>query len=44
MQKSEHGDNGAVRFKNLILNRGKNNAAVTEGDLATSKILSKKLP
>ena len=31
MQKSEHGDNGAVRFKNLILNRGKNNAAVTEG-------------
>lgn len=32
MQKSEHGDNGAVRFKNLILNRGKNKAAVTEGD------------
>jgi hypothetical protein len=31
MQKSEHGDNEAVRFKNLILNRGKNNAAVTEG-------------
>ena len=31
MQKSEHGDNAAERLKNLILNRGKNNAAVTEG-------------
>ncbi|MEG4856516.1 ATP-binding protein [Microcoleus sp. K1-B6] len=31
MQKFEQGDNGAVRFKNLILNRRKNNAAVTEG-------------
>ncbi|MDP8935340.1 MAG: HAMP domain-containing protein, partial [Cyanobacteriota bacterium] len=31
MQKFEQGDNRAVRFKNLILNRRKNNAAVTEG-------------
>ncbi|MEG5016282.1 MULTISPECIES: ATP-binding protein [unclassified Microcoleus] len=31
MQKFEQGENRAVRFKNLILNRGKNNAAVTEG-------------
>jgi len=31
MQKFEQGENGAVRFNNLILNRRKNNAAVTEG-------------
>ncbi|MEG4085640.1 ATP-binding protein [Microcoleus sp. POL10_C6] len=31
MQKFEQRENRAVRFKNLILNRRKNNAAVTEG-------------
>lgn len=31
MQKFEQEENRAVRFKNLILNRRKNNAAVTEG-------------
>jgi len=32
MQKFEQGENGAVKFHNLTLNRRKNKAAVTEGD------------
>ncbi|MEG4405774.1 ATP-binding protein [Microcoleus sp. MON2_D5] len=31
MQKFEQGENGAVKFNNLTLNRRKNNTAVTEG-------------
>jgi len=41
MQKFEQGENGAVRLKNLILNRRKNNAAVTEGSRDIKNPLTK---
>ncbi|MEG3896529.1 MULTISPECIES: ATP-binding protein [unclassified Microcoleus] len=41
MQKFEQGENGAVKFNNLTLNRRKNNAAVTEGDRDIKNSLKK---
>src|SRR4028119_1391451 len=41
MQKFEHVENGAVKFHNLTLNRGKNKAAVTEGSRDLKNSLKK---
>lgn len=41
MQKFEQGENRAVRFKNLILNRGKNNVPVSEGSREIKNYLKK---
>ena len=41
MQKFEQGENGAVKFNNLTLNRRKNNTAVTEGDCDINNSIKK---